>query len=76
MSLMWTPDMNYSDLKDIVNDTCETVYIDTPEDWVCDKKGCKTDFMHTHGTYPSLLEKTSKDSGDVARTFYPSLPPL
>jgi len=42
-------------LKDFpIDNSTKTVYIDTPEGWVCPVKGCPTPFLHTHGTYDSL----------------------
>lgn len=35
---------------DIDNGTVE-ITIPTPKDWKCERKGCPTDFKHTHGTY-------------------------
>ena len=37
-----------------IDDTAHTVYIETPEDWKCERKGCNEDFKHEHTTYASL----------------------
>lgn len=46
-----------NELKDIVDNGTTVVTIPTPKGWKCSRKGCKADYMHTHGTYPSLQQK-------------------
>lgn len=44
-----------SELKKIVDDTAYDVYIPTPKDWKCKRKGCKINYKHGHSTFSSLL---------------------
>ena len=46
-----------NDLKDIVDNGTTYVTIPTPKGWRCERPNCPTDFLHTHGTYPSLTQK-------------------
>lgn len=45
----------WNDWADITIDNGTTyVHIETPTGWKCKKKGCTTNFKHTHGTYRCL----------------------
>lgn len=52
------------ELAKIVDNGTTTVYVKTPRGWKCKRKGCPTNFKHTHSTYPSLYanSKTKKSS--------------
>jgi hypothetical protein len=53
----------FKDLIPLMDDSTVEITIETPHGWKCERKGCKTDFRHSHGTYPSL----SKKSGNVKK---------
>ncbi len=46
--------MKKSDIKkltSIVDDSVTTIYVKTPKNWKCKKKGCTTNFFHKHSTF-------------------------
>jgi hypothetical protein len=49
---MWGQEFNL--LKNVVDDGTTHVTIKTPRGWKCERKNCKTDYKHTHGTYPTF----------------------
>lgn len=51
------------ELENIVDDGTTVVYVDTPDGWKCPRKGCTTDFKHTHSTYKSLIDSNKKGVG-------------
>lgn len=42
-------------LGDIIDDGTTDVFIETPEGWKCDRKGCVADYKHIHTTYGGLI---------------------
>ena len=46
-----------SDLRALANITdndTQIIYIETPEGWKCERKGCQVDYKHKHGTFTCL----------------------
>ncbi len=51
--ILYDDNRDFEDFSDIPVDNGTThIEIETPEDWKCGREGCKTDYKHTHGTYP------------------------
>ena len=46
-----------SALKDMVDDSTTHVTVATPPGWRCKRASCKTEYLHSHGTYTSLEKK-------------------
>lgn len=44
-------------LDKLVDNGTTVVTIPTPKGWKCDRKGCKADYLHSHGTYSTLKKK-------------------
>lgn len=59
--------MKYSDLSKIVDDGTTVVYIATPKNWKCKRKGCKADYKHTHSTYNCLTENEISNKGTLTK---------
>lgn len=38
----------------VVDDGTQYIQIPTPKGWICERKNCPTDYLHTHSTYPTL----------------------
>lgn len=53
---------DFSTLKDLVDDSVTEITIETPDGWKCNRKGCTTDFLHSHGTYPCLKPTQDTES--------------
>jgi len=47
-------DLFPADFAENMDNGTTYVTVETPKDWKCPRKNCKTDFKHTHSTYPSL----------------------
>lgn len=50
------PFTGFDELSKLVCNGTMTVYIKTPKNWKCKRKGCTTDFKHIHSTYNGLLK--------------------
>lgn len=44
------------DLLKLVENGTSHITIETPEGWRCEREGCRIDYLHSHGTYPSLKQ--------------------
>lgn len=38
----------------MIDDSTTHITIPTPEDWKCDRKGCRIDYYHYHSTFNCL----------------------
>lgn len=55
---MWGQD--FGELKDIVDNGTTEITVETPEGWKCERPNCPMDYLHKHGTYPSLATNSNK----------------
>lgn len=46
---------SFKRLEDLIDDGMVEITIATPKGWKCERKGCTSDYFHSHGTYSSLL---------------------
>lgn len=74
MELLFAKDMvpqvkkdAFKGLEDIVDNGTRTVYIPTPKNWKCKRKGCKTTVKHTHTTFDILKDKKPKNADAKAK---------
>ncbi len=42
-----------------IDDGTTVVTIPTPDGWKCERENCTVDYLHTHGTYEALNNKTN-----------------
>lgn len=46
---------SFKGLENLLDDGTVEITIYTPKDWKCPRNNCTTDYLHSHGTYASLI---------------------
>lgn len=45
---------DFSGVEHLANDSTTHITVPTPEDWKCNREGCRIDYYHEHGIFPCL----------------------